>query len=113
MLISLSNCCIICHLSSSVVTICRIIVDKIDKNNDGKVTQPELQQWISHVSKRYVYDDVERTWRYHDTDNDGFINWDEYKDVYSAVAGEGLPTVTVLFLSCSLRIVSLWYICTN
>lgn len=62
-------------------------MDKIDTNSDGEATQQELYRWISRISKRYVYDDVDRVWSYHDTDNDGFVNWDEYKEMYNRVEG--------------------------
>lgn len=32
----------------------RVIVDKIDKDKDGQVTQDELKSWVQHVSKRFV-----------------------------------------------------------
>ncbi len=67
---------------------CRIIVDKIDTNKDGKVSTDELSAWISKVSKRYVWDDVNRMWDFHDTDHDGFVNLDEHKEVYGVVSGE-------------------------
>ena len=31
---------------------CRIIVDRIDKDSDGEVTQEELVVWVKHVSRR-------------------------------------------------------------
>lgn len=32
-----------------------IIVDKIDKNRDGKVTEEELIEWVRHVARRQVH----------------------------------------------------------
>ena len=32
----------------------RIIVDKIDVNKDGYVTEKELEEWVRHVANRYV-----------------------------------------------------------
>ena len=29
---------------------------------------------------RYIYEDVDRQWSYHDKNNDKLINWQEYKD---------------------------------
>lgn len=52
------------------------------------MTPEELAAWIGKVSKRYVFDDVERMWDYHDTDHDGFINLEEHMEVYGAVDGE-------------------------
>jgi len=57
-----------------------MIVDKIDKDKDGQVTQDELKSWVQHVSKRYIYEDVDRQWSYHDKNNDKLISWQEYKD---------------------------------
>ena len=31
-----------------------MIVDKIDTNNDGRVTEEELTDWVRHVSRRLV-----------------------------------------------------------
>ena len=31
----------------------RIIVDKIDKDGDDRITEEELVDWIRHVSRRY------------------------------------------------------------
>lgn len=58
-----------------------IIVDKIDKNRDGKVSQEEMEEWVRHVARRYVYDDVDSVWDYHDMNKDGFIDMEEYKNV--------------------------------
>lgn len=38
------------------------IVDRIDKDHNGKVTQKELEGWIRFTSKRYIYEDVDRQW---------------------------------------------------
>lgn len=57
-----------------------IIVDKIDTNKDGQLTEEELQEWVRHVGRRFVYDDVDRVWSYHDKDGDSFISLDDYKN---------------------------------
>lgn len=56
-----------------------IIVDKIDKDKDGLVTEQELEDWVRHVAHRYVYEDAERVWSYHDKNEDGSIEWEEYQ----------------------------------
>ena len=66
----------------------RIIVDKIDTDRNGKVSDQELAEWVRKVSKRYVYDDVDRMWSYYDTDNDGFVNLDEHKEIFGVVDGK-------------------------
>jgi hypothetical protein len=39
-----------------------LIVDRIDKNKDGKVSHQELTDWIRFASKRWLYDDGDRLW---------------------------------------------------
>ena len=57
-----------------------LIVDKIDKDGDGFVTNKELVDWVKHVATIYVYDDVDRHWGYHDSNSDNVISWEEYKN---------------------------------
>lgn len=58
-----------------------IIVDKIDKDGDGKVTSQELRDWIQFVQKRYVTEDVERQWVSHERNGDGQLTWQEYYNI--------------------------------
>ncbi|CAL8242423.1 unnamed protein product [Merluccius merluccius] len=58
-----------------------VIVDKIDANKDSFVTEEELNAWIKKAQKRYIYDNVDRQWKDFDTNNDGKITWEEYKNV--------------------------------
>lgn len=86
---------------------CRKIVDRIDKDNNGKVTQKELEDWIKFTAKRYVYEDVDRQWdqlkklenahmtiqeRYVDmkkADPSEAIGWELYKNLtYGYITGE-------------------------
>ena len=32
-----------------------MLVDKIDANRDGSVTERELEEWVRHVANRYCY----------------------------------------------------------
>jgi len=57
------------------------IVDKIDKDGDGKVTNKELREWIQFVQKRYVTEDVERQWVSHERNGDGQLTWKEYYNI--------------------------------
>lgn len=87
--------------------LCRKIVDRIDKDNNGKVTQKELEDWIKFTAKRYVYEDVDRQWdqlkklenahmtleeRYVDmkkADPNEAIGWELYKNLtYGYITGE-------------------------
>ncbi|XP_035674454.1 calumenin-like [Branchiostoma floridae] len=56
------------------------MVDKIDKDQDGFVTQQELKEWIQYTQKKYILEDVERQWSSHDLNRDDKIHWDEYKN---------------------------------
>ncbi|KAG7276628.1 hypothetical protein CRUP_025852 [Coryphaenoides rupestris] len=58
-----------------------IIVDKIDDNKDGFVTEQELNTWIKMAQKRYIYNDVDRQWKDLDENNDNKISWEEYKNI--------------------------------
>ena len=40
------------RLTSTRAVPCRKIVDKIDKDGDGSVTEKELEDWIRLVSRR-------------------------------------------------------------
>ena len=82
-------------------------MDRIDKDDNGKVTQKELEDWIKFTAKRYVYEDVDRQWdqlkklenahmtleeRYVDmkkADPNEAIGWELYKNLtYGYIAGE-------------------------
>ena len=56
------------------------IIDKIDKNNDGRITKDELRSWIEYVQLKHIGDEVEKYWRNYDKDNDDKISWNEFKN---------------------------------
>lgn len=56
-----------------------IIVDRMDKNEDGHITVEELSEWIKYTQNRYIGDDVERQWESHKQKGKETINWDEYR----------------------------------
>ncbi|XP_068590163.1 calumenin-A [Cebidichthys violaceus] len=58
-----------------------VIVDKMDQNKDGFVSEEELKDWIRRTQKKHVYDNVEQQWRDFDVNDDGVISWEEYKNV--------------------------------
>ena len=58
-----------------------IIVDKIDEDKDGFVTESELNEWIKKAQRKYIYDNVDRQWADFDTNSDNIISWEEYKNV--------------------------------
>ncbi|XP_060086345.1 calumenin-like [Ylistrum balloti] len=55
----------------------KVIVDKIDENKDGKVTEEELKNWIQFIQRRYIVTDTERMWKEHDLDGDK-LHWKSY-----------------------------------
>lgn len=58
-----------------------IIAHKIDKDGDGKVSESELQDWITFTQLRYIHEDADKQFDIHDNDKDGQVHWDEYKKV--------------------------------
>lgn len=65
------------------------IVEKIDSDGDGLVTQDEMTMWIKHTQRRWVYEDVDRQWTGHDIDGDGSVSWEEYRNAtYGFLAEE-------------------------
>ncbi|KAK4831937.1 hypothetical protein QYF61_020314 [Mycteria americana] len=75
------------------------ILDKIDTDKDGFVTEGELKAWIKKAQKKYVYDSVERQWQEFDMNQDGFISWDEYRNVTygTYLADPGRPPLLFSF----------------
>jgi Ca2+-binding EF-hand superfamily protein len=71
------------------------IVDKIDSNKDGEVTQLELQSWIKRVQQNYIETDTIRVWLDHASKTDVFLSWENYtKRTFgsSEEPNEGSPT---------------------
>lgn len=67
-----------------------MIVDKIDTDKDGLVTEGELRAWLKRAQKKSVAEGVERQWQEFDLNQDGFISWDEYRNVtYGTYLGKG------------------------
>ncbi|KAM6961788.1 calumenin-A [Tautogolabrus adspersus] len=58
-----------------------IMVDQIDSNRDGFVSEDELKLWIKNAQNKHVYESVEGQWKDFDMNNDGVISWEEYKNV--------------------------------
>lgn len=92
----------------------RKIVERIDKDNSGKVTEKELNDWIKFTSKRYIYEDVDRQWdqlkkleqahmsldevyvQKKKADPNEAISWELYKNLtYGYITGEFLLFSTI------------------
>ncbi|XP_006815661.1 calumenin-like isoform X2 [Saccoglossus kowalevskii] len=52
------------------------IYDKIDKDNDGFVTDEELKDWIKYTQNHYVREHLEEQWKRYDVMS---LTWDIYK----------------------------------
>lgn len=66
----------------------RKIVDKIDKDKDGKITAKELGDWIKFTKEQYNEETVNQRWKDlivrvqslgKTVDLNGSITWEEYK----------------------------------
>ncbi|XP_006618186.1 calumenin [Apis dorsata] len=55
-----------------------IIVDKIDKDNDGYVTGEELKDWILYSQRRYIRNNIEHQWKSHNPEEKEKLPWTEY-----------------------------------
>ncbi|XP_038639349.1 reticulocalbin-3 isoform X4 [Scyliorhinus canicula] len=67
----------------------RKIVDRIDRNKDGLVTAEELTAWIKRAQNRYIDENVNKNWKDYDSNQDGRVSWDEYKNAtYGYYLGE-------------------------
>nr|XP_056720589.1 calumenin-like [Euleptes europaea] len=70
------------------------LVDQIDRDGDGFVTQPELKDWIKHAEDRHNSETMDKTWKMYDKNNDGHIAWEEFKNVtYNYFEGEASADV--------------------
>lgn len=56
-------------------------MDRIDKDEDGFVTQEELKNWIDYNQKKYILQDVQQQWSTHNPKNKDKITWEEYKKI--------------------------------
>lgn len=71
------------------------IVDRIDENNDGEITELELKDWIKFVQRRYILTDTDRMWKDHEPNPDGTLTWESYqKRTFGSTDAptEGSPT---------------------
>ena len=55
------------------------IVDKIDKDHNNNITKAELRAWMEYIQLKHLDDEVEKRWSLIDTDGDGMISWNEFK----------------------------------
>ncbi|XP_047192323.1 LOW QUALITY PROTEIN: calumenin-A-like [Scophthalmus maximus] len=58
-----------------------IIVDNIDSNKDGFITEDELKVMIRDAQKKHTSKQVERQWNDSDVNNDSLIGWYRFKNV--------------------------------
>lgn len=69
-----------------------MLVDRIDDDKDGFVTQAEMIVWIKKSQSRWMLEEVERQFKTQDLDGDGLVTWEEYKNAtYGYMMEEGDP----------------------
>ena len=53
----------------------------MDLNSDGFLEEEELREHINFMQKRYVNNDVERTWKNYKEEQlkDGLLKWSDYR----------------------------------
>lgn len=56
----------------------RIIIRKIDKDNDEKITEYELKSWIEYVASKSKQNSTDRQWNDINPTNQSSIKWTEY-----------------------------------
>ncbi|XP_078738474.1 calumenin-B-like [Lampetra fluviatilis] len=54
------------------------LVDRMDADGDGLVSEEELAAWIRVTQRRWLHEDAEQRWR--DPNGDGRLSWDEYRN---------------------------------
>ncbi|KAJ4922744.1 hypothetical protein JOQ06_004147 [Pogonophryne albipinna] len=57
-----------------------IMVDKMDSNTDGFISEEELKNWIRISQRRQIVDSVDQQWKDFDLNQDDQISWEEYKN---------------------------------
>lgn len=73
------------------ILFCSLIVEKIDLNNDGFVTQEELKDWIKFTQNRYIVNDVNNQWETHKPMVDGKLSWASFrKNTYGYMSGKNI-----------------------
>uniref|UniRef100_A0A914HVY5 Reticulocalbin-3 n=1 Tax=Globodera rostochiensis TaxID=31243 RepID=A0A914HVY5_GLORO len=67
------------------------LVPKMDLNSDGQVEEGELREHINFMQKRYVNNDVERTWKNYKEEQlkDGLLDWQDYRNLVYGKQQEG------------------------
>uniref|UniRef100_A0A915NFV9 Reticulocalbin-3 n=1 Tax=Meloidogyne floridensis TaxID=298350 RepID=A0A915NFV9_9BILA len=67
------------------------LVPKMDTNGDGFIEEEELREHINFMQKRYVNNDVERTWKNYKEEQliDGKLGWQDYRDLVYGKQIEG------------------------
>ncbi|XP_075461145.1 reticulocalbin-2 isoform X2 [Ascaphus truei] len=54
------------------------IINKIDTNSDGYLTEEELSSWIQQSFKHYTLEETKQQFVEYDKDGNGIVSWDEY-----------------------------------
>lgn len=64
-------------------------MDKIDTDNDGKITESEMVAWIKYIQRRYITEDAKAQWKHYDLGSSDSITWEDYADkTFGALNGK-------------------------
>uniref|UniRef100_A0A0L8FHN1 Reticulocalbin-3 n=1 Tax=Octopus bimaculoides TaxID=37653 RepID=A0A0L8FHN1_OCTBM len=55
------------------------IVDKMDKDRDGYVTEEELKNWIKYVQDKYIINDSNERWKEYEFQDTDKLDWETFK----------------------------------
>ncbi|CAI9740976.1 calumenin-B-like isoform X1 [Octopus vulgaris] len=55
------------------------IVDKMDKDRDGYVTEEELKNWIKYVQDKYIVNDSNERWKDYEFLDTDKLDWETFK----------------------------------
>jgi len=74
----------------------RTLYPKIDVNKDKKISLSELYEWIEQHMRKHVLRGADAKMQDLDTNQDGKVSWEEYKEVeFHPSIGEGLDPKTL------------------
>lgn len=68
-----------------------VIVDKIDTDKDGFVSEKEMIAWIKYIQKSYVSEDAKHQWENMEKKDKNVMSWDDYAKVTYGEHTDDLP----------------------
>lgn len=75
-----------------------MIVDKIDTDKDGFVSEKEMIAWIKYIQKSYVSEDAKHQWENMEKKDKNVMSWDDYAKVTYGEHTDGKKPGNTFFL---------------